>query len=154
MNEVKNVNDFCRFERSLTQSLRQQQDEAYEQSLKADQEKERLKELERAEKQKILDSIEAEIQAEQQKKEDIARLKIELACEVPSEPPAGSIDAISVVFKLPNGQRLERRFLSTHFVKVSQIDHTFFDHFNFNSFVIVSGCLPFCILPSRVTGQP
>ena len=38
---------FSSFERKFVQDLRQQQDEAYELSLKADQEKERLKQLEK-----------------------------------------------------------------------------------------------------------
>lgn len=58
-----------RLERSLTQSLRQQQDEAYEVSLRADQEKERLKQLEREKIiQQQLDE-EAERNAEVQRKE-------------------------------------------------------------------------------------
>lgn len=39
--------EFYSFERKFVQDLRQQQDEAYELSLKADQEKERLKQLEK-----------------------------------------------------------------------------------------------------------
>ena len=38
---------FCRMERSLNQTLRAQQDQAYEDSLQADREKERLRRLER-----------------------------------------------------------------------------------------------------------
>lgn len=53
----------------MTQTLRQQQDEAYEQSLRADQEKERLRQLEKEKIiQKQLDE-EAELFAEQQRKE-------------------------------------------------------------------------------------
>lgn len=64
---------FFRLERSLTQSLRQQQDEAYEVSLRADQEKERLKQLEREKIiQQQLDE-EAERNAEVQRKE-VSRL--------------------------------------------------------------------------------
>lgn len=63
-----------RLERSLTQTLRQQQDEAYEQSLRADQEKERLKQLEKEKLiQKQLDE-EAELFAEQQRKEVRSRI--------------------------------------------------------------------------------
>lgn len=58
-----------RLERSLTQSLRQQQDEAYEVSLRADQEKERLRQLERDEAQRQLQAIEDERLAEQERKE-------------------------------------------------------------------------------------
>lgn len=99
-----------RLERSLTQSLRQQQDEAYELSLKADQEKERQKQLERNEIKRQEELVEEEKRAEEQKKDDIARLKIDLASTVPSEPEINHPDATSLVFKLPNGQRLERRF--------------------------------------------
>lgn len=56
-------------ERNLTHTLRQQQDEAYELSLKADQEKERLKQLERDEIQRRQQAFEDELQAEQQRKE-------------------------------------------------------------------------------------
>lgn len=99
-----------RLERSLTQSLRQQQDEAYELSLKADQEKERQKQLERNEIQRQVELIEEEKRAEERKKDDIARLKIDLASTVPNEPDNNSPDATSLVFKLPSGLRLERRF--------------------------------------------
>lgn len=106
-----------RLERSLTQSLRQQQDEAYEQSLKADQEKERLKQLEREEVLRQEQAVEDERLAEQQRKEDIARQKIEMASLVPSEPEPNHPNSISVLFKLPNGQRIERRFFSTDSLK-------------------------------------
>lgn len=56
-------------ERNLTQALRQQQDEAYEVSLRADQEKERLKQLERDEMLRQQQAFEDEVQAEQQRKE-------------------------------------------------------------------------------------
>lgn len=58
-----------RLERSLTQSLRQQQDEAYEVSLKADQEKERQKQLLLDEVRRQEQAIEDERLAEQQRKE-------------------------------------------------------------------------------------
>ncbi|XP_058056947.1 FAS-associated factor 2 [Anopheles bellator] len=102
-----------RLERDLTQTLRQQQDEAYERSLQADQEKQRRKQLEQEEARRIQEAIEAERQAEQQRKEDIERLKLELADQVPSEPEAAAQDTISIVFKLPSGLRLERRFHNT-----------------------------------------
>lgn len=131
-----NVNSTFSLERNLTQNLRQQQDEAYELSLKADQEKERLKQLERDEMQRRQQAFEDELQAEQQRKEvsnfihikrsfdnsvnlqDIARLKIELASQVPCEPDLNNPKTISVLFKLPNGQRIERRFEHTDSLKV------------------------------------
>lgn len=58
-----------RLERSFTQSLRQQQDEAYEQSLRADQEKERKKQEERDAEMRKLQEAEAERQAELDRKQ-------------------------------------------------------------------------------------
>lgn len=102
-----------RLERSLTQSLRQQQDEAYEQSLKADQEKERRKQIEREELLKAQQAEEDLRRAEQEKKDQIAQLKVGISSRVPSEPQLNTPNSISVVFKLPNGARIERRFLNT-----------------------------------------
>lgn len=42
-----------------------------------------------------------------------------MAEQVPSEPPADAANAISVVFKLPNGTRIERRFLQSNSLIVS-----------------------------------
>lgn len=106
-----------RLERDLTQTLRQQQDEAYQMSLRADQEKQRRKQEEREEAQRAQQAIEAERQAEQQRLENIERLKLELASQVPSEPEPGAPGTISIVFKLPSGLRLERRFHSSNTLK-------------------------------------
>ena len=38
---------------------------------------------------------------------------------LPEEPMADDPDAVRVLLKLPNGTRLERRFLKTHSLKVS-----------------------------------
>lgn len=40
-----------------------------------------------------------------------------MASEVPSEPPADSPNSLRIVFKFPDGQRIERRFLNTHSLK-------------------------------------
>ncbi|GFY66299.1 FAS-associated factor 2 [Trichonephila inaurata madagascariensis] len=99
-----------RQERSMTQTIRQQQDEAYKESLKADQEKERRKreeqevkaQQEREERNKLLE--------EQKRKEDIKRQKIDLASQIPEEPPLEHPNTIRLMIKLPAGTRLERRF--------------------------------------------
>lgn len=52
---------------------------------------------------------------------DIARQKIERALEVPSEPDSADPDAILLLFILPNGTRLERRFRRSHMLKVITI---------------------------------
>lgn len=102
-----------RLERSFTQSLRQQQDEAYEVSLRADQEKERRRQEKLEEEQKVQAAIDAEKRAEEEKKQNIARLKIDLASSVPSEPSASESSVLMFVFKLPSGARTERRFLDS-----------------------------------------
>lgn len=61
-----------RLESNLRQSLRQQQDEAYEESLRADEEKERRKRQEREELMRIQREEEERIRAEQEKK-DVSR---------------------------------------------------------------------------------
>lgn len=62
--------EFYSFERKFVQDLRQQQDEAYELSLRADQEKERLKQLEK------------ERQLEQQMQEEAERFEKQRQKEV------------------------------------------------------------------------
>lgn len=107
-----------RLERSFTQSLRQQQDEAYELSLKADQEKERRRQEELAEVRKAEEAEAEERKAAAEDKDRIARLKIDLAAEVPSEPAADEPQTVLFVFKLPcGGVRPERRFRSTDTVR-------------------------------------
>lgn len=107
-----------RLERNFTQTLRRQQDEAYEQSLLADEEKERQRQRERDAARQVLEAEERARRDVELRKEEIARQKIELANLVPPEPPADSADAIAVVFKLPNGTRLERRFQQTNSILV------------------------------------
>jgi len=103
-----------RLERSMNQSIRQQQDAAYEQSLRADQEKERRKQEEREAARRAEEEIERQRLAEQQRKVDLENMKLELAMSVPSEPAADATNVVNLVFKLPTGKRLERRFLSSH----------------------------------------
>ena len=91
--------------------IRAEQDAAFQETLRLDQERERQKlEAEEAEK--------ARIQAEIDRKENIARQKIELAKEIPNEPPVNEPTAVRIVIKLPGGQRLERRFYKSQSCKV------------------------------------
>ncbi|XP_055642863.1 FAS-associated factor 2-like [Toxorhynchites rutilus septentrionalis] len=103
-----------RLERDLTQTLRRQQDDAYQMSLRADQEKQRRKQKELEKALAAQQAIEADKLAEMQRLQNIEMLKMELASQVPSEPEPGAPGTISIVFKLPSGLRLERRFLASH----------------------------------------
>ena len=43
-----------------------------------------------------------------------------MASQVPNEPEQNHPNSIGVLFKLPNGQRIERRFYSTDSLRVRQ----------------------------------
>lgn len=49
--------------------------------------------------------------------QEIARQKIERVLEIPTEPAPNDSDAITLLFVLPNGLRLERRFRRTDELK-------------------------------------
>lgn len=54
------------------------------------------------------------------------REKVDAVDKIPSEPDASNPDAVHVVFKLPSGCRLERRFLKSHSLEVSDKGETLF----------------------------
>jgi FAS-associated factor 2 len=108
-----------RLERNFNQTLRAQQDVAYEESLRADREKERKKREEREENERIKQEIREAEEADDRRRDLKERLKLELVHEVPNEPSDDTIDAISIVFKLPNGMRITRRFLKNNTLNVS-----------------------------------
>lgn len=110
-----------RLERSMTQTLRAQQDVAYEESLKADQEKERQRQKVREEQQQVEKEILAKQQAEERRLELKERVRTELVQQVPSEPADTDPNALDIVFKLPNGMRINRRFLKSDSLSVSLI---------------------------------
>ncbi|KAL3890949.1 hypothetical protein ACJMK2_003218 [Sinanodonta woodiana] len=106
-----------RNERTMVQRLRSEQDQAYQMSLQADQEKERKRQLQKEqaemEERKKQEAKEEELRLQQKKKER----KEELRNEIPDEPPANDADAIRIVLKVPDGTRLERRFLRSQSTK-------------------------------------
>ncbi|CAG9773169.1 unnamed protein product [Ceutorhynchus assimilis] len=110
-----------RFEQSINRSIRQHQDEAFLESLRADQLKEQLKEERRLAEEQERRQIEQEARQEEIRKLELQREKIESVDKVPSEPDTSDPDAVHVVFKLPSGQRLERRFLKSH-----SLEHVFY----------------------------
>lgn len=102
-----------RQERELTAALRLQQDEDYQESLRADQEKERKKQQEKEEAdRKELEEKQKE-EDQQRQKDNIRRLKMEMIDKVTREPEEGEEGVVHIVVKLPQGTRLERRFLKT-----------------------------------------
>ncbi|KAJ3310768.1 FAS-associated factor 2 [Boothiomyces sp. JEL0838] len=96
-------------EREAARSIREQQDLAYQQSLKADREKaEKLKREQElaAQKEREEKLKEIEIELKRQKKREY---KLELAQNLPSEPEQKD-NVANLSVRLPNGSRLTRRF--------------------------------------------
>ena len=113
-----------REERNLDREIREEQEAAFAETLRRDQERE---ERARAEREKAKQAEEEEQRQQEERaridkeeldrKDMIVRQKVELAGEIPAEPPVGQEDAVRVLIKLPGGQRLERRFLLSHSLK-------------------------------------
>lgn len=113
-----------REERNFNRNIRSEQDQAFLETLRQDQEREQKKrdedeekKREDEEKRKEEEEEKKKEKQEQDEKEKIARLKIDLVDEIPEQPDQSHEDAIRVMIKLPDGQRLERRFLKTHSLK-------------------------------------
>nr|CAG4636413.1 EOG090X0B12 [Eubosmina coregoni] len=100
-----------REERSFTQALRQEQDEAYLESLRQDQEKEEKKRRERLLEEERLREIKEQEEAEIRKKEEMIRRKIDAVNYVPEEPDTEERGICRILVRLPKGLKLERRFL-------------------------------------------
>lgn len=110
----------ARIERQERDMIRQEQDEAYQQSLKADREKKLKKEQE-------LKAKEEKEKQEREKAEQTERLHqslTELRSQITSRIPPnrsdtnGSKDLVKLVFKLPDGTRVKRNFCKTDKVKL------------------------------------
>jgi len=113
-----------RDERNFNREIRSEQEAAFEETLRQDQEletrrveEEQRQQAEEDEKQRVEEEARQTIEAEHQRKNEIARQKLDLVSEIPEEPDQSSTEAIRILIKLPEGQRLERRFLSTHSLK-------------------------------------
>jgi FAS-associated factor 2 len=104
-------------ERNMNQILREEQDQAYQESLKADQEKERRKQEEKKRREDEEKSRKKQEVDEIRRREKLIQLKLGLADKIPKEPEPNEPDSIRILIKLPNGTRLERRFLKTDSIK-------------------------------------
>lgn len=106
-----------REERSMNQFIREEQDRAFQETLRQDQEKERKKKEEEDQKKREEEEALRLEKEETDRKEEIKRMKVELVSQIPNEPEAGEADCVRVLVKLPGGQRLERRFRQSHSLK-------------------------------------
>ncbi|XP_066498257.1 FAS-associated factor 2 [Hoplias malabaricus] len=100
-----------REERNQTQVLRQQQDEAYLASLRADQEKERKKREEQEQRRQEEEAARQSVLAEERRRRTLEEEKERKSECLPPEPALDDPDSVKIVFKLPNDTRVERRFL-------------------------------------------
>lgn len=94
---------------------------AYEESLRADREKEAVARAEQLAKE-MIEKEKAEEQARVEAERDAeerARMKLaeEAAEAVPDEPEASAEGVVNIAFKMPDGSRVMRRFLSSHNAK-------------------------------------
>ncbi|XP_055327987.1 FAS-associated factor 2-like [Paramacrobiotus metropolitanus] len=124
LNQLFSANDrhlnAARMERrqlDMNQTLRREQDEAYQKSLKADQDKARskLEEKMRKEMEERHQREEAERQEREEKMrgENLAYRKQEAFKKMPREPEENATDMCRVSIKLPDGKNLKRRFLKS-----------------------------------------
>ncbi|XP_065897851.1 FAS-associated factor 2-like [Dysidea avara] len=105
-------------QREQAQLLREQQDKAYLDSLKADQEKEQKKQDEETLLQRQAEEEEEMKLAEIAKEQELAKEKDALLQSLPPEPPSSGSDVVRIMFKLPDGSRFERRFNKADKLKV------------------------------------
>ena len=106
-----------REERQMNQNIRVEQDLAFQETLRQDQENERKKREAEEKKKAEAEEEQRLLRQEQDRKDRIKKMKIDLVTEIPEEPAKDHPEALRVVVKLPEGQRLERRFLRSHSLK-------------------------------------
>lgn len=117
-NEVHLISARMDRETNIVNSLiRQQQDAALEESLRKDQEKERMAREEEEKKAEAERKVQEEKDQEERRFQSIMELKVTLLGDLVAEPEVDQKEAIKLLFRLPNGKRLERRFLKSHPVK-------------------------------------
>ncbi|KAJ3037530.1 FAS-associated factor 2 [Rhizophlyctis rosea] len=102
-----------RAERRATESarsLREQQDEAYQASLRADEEKERKAQEERERQEREREEAERKERERTKRREDKLLRKQTLKETMPPEPAVGEAEVAKLGIRLPSGERLARRF--------------------------------------------
>lgn len=102
-----------RVEREVTARLRAAQDEAYAESLAADQEKERRRAADRAARELRDHEDLQRRQQEERHRQEIIEARAKLAAKLPPEPAVGT-GTVVLLIRLPCGERLTRRFTLTH----------------------------------------
>lgn len=104
-----------REERTQNQLLREQQDQAYLESLRVDKEKERKKQEQAEAKKRELELEKQRIEEEEARVNAILKKKSDLREKIANtqQPDAKDPLALKLIIKLPTGNRYERVFLKT-----------------------------------------
>jgi FAS-associated factor 2 len=100
-------------DRKVSRLIRSEQDDAFLQSLKADQEKAKKKADEEAELVRIEQQACDERREKAHKRKEMKLLKKTLRESFPEEPATSEAEAFPLAFKLPSGDRLNRIFRDT-----------------------------------------
>lgn len=99
-----------RAEQQATRSIREQQNSAYERSLAADREKARKKKEEAERKaREEKEALERE-QAIERYAQKLQQWRKWRAASIPSEPEAGETDVVRISLRMPDAQRVVRKF--------------------------------------------
>ncbi|KAF2849113.1 hypothetical protein T440DRAFT_469538 [Plenodomus tracheiphilus IPT5] len=101
-----------RAEQQATRNIRQQQDSAYERSLATDRERARKKKEEAERKAKAEKEAQEKAEAEQLYAKNLAQWRKWRASSIPAEPPADAKDIVRISLRMPNAERVVRRFAS------------------------------------------
>lgn len=111
----------AQLERQERDMIRQEQDAAYQQSLKADREKQLKREEELKRKQEEERSEKERKERQEKLHNSLVRLKSEIKGKLPSPPTNKEIDSsnniVKLVFKLPDGSRVQRCYRKNDRVK-------------------------------------
>lgn len=106
----------AQIERQERDMIRQEQDEAYQQSLKADREKKIRREEELKDKE-AQERLERERKAQLERlHQSLTTLKQKISDKLP-KPPQGEDEVVKLVFKLPDGTRVKQDFRKIDKVK-------------------------------------
>ncbi|OAG04118.1 uncharacterized protein CC84DRAFT_1123871 [Paraphaeosphaeria sporulosa] len=101
-----------RAEQQATRSIREQQNSAYERSLAIDRERARKKKEEAERKAAEEKEALARQAAAEQHAADLAQWRKWRASSIPPEPPATDKDVVRISLRMPNADRVVRRFAS------------------------------------------
>ncbi|KNC81942.1 hypothetical protein SARC_05756 [Sphaeroforma arctica JP610] len=99
-----------RLERLNTRNLLREQEQAFQESLRADQEKAEQKRTAEEKEREEEERKQREIDEEERVAQELEDLREKNFKALPAEPETGQTETANIVFRLPLGGRLQRRF--------------------------------------------